>query len=374
MIYLDNASTTKPSVAAINAVTDAMEHFGNPSSLHSLGLESEKIIEKARASVASILGADKKNILFTSGGTEANNTAIFGCARALKKRGTRIITSKIEHPSVLESFRALENEGFEVIYLNSDKDGRIDVNEAVDVINDKTSLVSIMTVNNETGIIQPVAEISRILHKASPFGLMHTDAVQAFKKTDCSVKATGADLITVSSHKIHGPKGVGALYLGNSKITPLLYGGQQQKSIRPGTENVPGIAGFGAACEESFERCDHLYDRLKDGIINSIEDIKINGNSKYASKYVLNVSFLGVKSEVLLHSLERYNIFVSTGSACSSHKPEPSHVLKAMSLTALETDGAIRFSFSKDIKAEDIDTVLEALTKEVASIRKYTRR
>ena len=374
MIYLDNASTTKPSTNAIKAMCDAMEKFGNPSSLHGLGLESEKIVEKSRSIIASELGVDKKSVYFTSGGTEANNMAIFGCARALKKRGKRIITSKLEHPSVLESFRALESEGFDVIYLDSDTDGRVDVRQADSFIDGNTSLVSIMTVNNETGIIQPVSEISRMLHERSAFGVMHTDAVQAFKKTDCSKSATGADLISVSSHKIHGPKGVGALYAGVNKLSSLIYGGGQQQAVRPGTENVPGIAGFGAAAAESYGSCHNLYDRLKNQILANISDVKINGAEDYASKYVLNVSFAGIKAEVLLHTLERYEIYVSTGSACSSHKPEPSHVLKAMGCSADETAGAIRFSFASDITLADIDKVSEVLTKEIPVLRKYTRR
>lgn len=374
MIYLDNASTTKPCSKAIKAMVDAAEAFGNPSSLHGLGLESEKLIEKNRAVIASKLGVDKKKIYFTSGGTEANNTAIFGSARALKKRGTRIITSKIEHPSVLESFRALENEGFEVIYLDCDKNGRISVDHAADTINDKTALVSIMTVNNETGIIQPVREISRLLHQRSQFGVMHTDSVQAFCKTDCTKAFTEADLISISSHKIHGPKGVGALYIGSSKISPIIYGGSQQMSIRPGTENVPGIAGFGAAAEEEYGSCDHLYDTLKSSIGELIEDVKFNGCDEYASKYVLNVSFRGIKAEVLLHTLENYGIFVSTGSACSSHKPEPSHVLTAMGCTQEETGGAVRFSFDTSLTIEDMQKTAQILSKEVAVLRRYTRR
>lgn len=374
MIYLDNASTTRPSDAAKKAVLEAMEHFGNPSSLHGMGLESEKLIEKSRGVIASRLGVDKKKLFFTSGGTEANNTAIFGVAKALKKRGNRIITSEIEHPSVLESFRALESEGFEVIYLPSDKNGRIDLESAENAIDHKTSLVSVMCVNNETGIIQPVKEIGAILRKKSDFGLLHTDAVQAFCKTDCSKQATGADLISVSSHKIHGPKGVGALYVGAGRIIPLLYGGSQQAAIRPGTENVPGIAGFGAAAEESYGNCDVLYDTLKKGITELIPDVKINGAEEYASKYVLNVSFLGIKAEVLLHTLENYGIYVSTGSACSSHKPEPSHVLTAMGCTAEETGGAVRMSFDTELTVEDMEKTVEILNKEVTVLRRYSRR
>ena len=374
MIYLDNASTTKPSQSAVSAMVDAMEKFGNPSSLHGLGLESEKIVQKSRSIIAAELGVDKKCVYFTSGGTEANNTAIFGCARALKKRGTRLITSKIEHPSVLESFRVLESEGFEVIYLDSNPDGRVDLDQAHSFIDEKTALVSIMAANNETGIIQPVFEISQMLHQRSQFGLMHTDAVQAFKKIQCTKAATGADLISISSHKIHGPKGVGALYIGAPKIIPIIYGGGQQQAIRPGTENVPGIAGFGAAAQEDYGSCHKLYDKMKENICATIADAKINGSEKYASKYVLNVSFPGIKAEVLLHTLERYGIYVSTGSACSSHKPEPSHVLKAMGCTADETGGAIRFSFDPEITEADIDKTCEILAKEVSVLRRYTRR
>ncbi len=373
IIYLDNASTTSPCPQAINAMKDALECYGNPSSLHRLGLESEKIIEKSRSIIASRLGADKKKVYFTSGGTEANNTAIFGMARALKKRGNKIITSKIEHPSVLESFKALENEGFNVVYLDVLPDGRVDVAQAENEIDENTSLVSVMTVNNETGIIQPVSEISKILHEKSEFGVFHTDAVQAFGKVDCSVRTTGADLISVSSHKIHGPKGVGALYAGVNKLSPIIYGGSQQGAVRPGTENVPGIAGFGAAAEIESGSCDVLYDTLKKGIIESIPDVKINGAEEFASKYVLNVSFIGAKAEVLLHTLENYNIYVSTGSACSAHKPDPSHVLTAMGLSREETGGTIRFSFTSQNTVEEIEKTVEILIKEVAVLRRYTR-
>lgn len=374
MIYLDNASTTAPSEKTKNAVLEAMEHFGNPSSLHGLGIDSEKIIEKSRSTISSKLGVDKKKLYFTSGGTEANNMAVFGTAKALKKRGNKIITSQIEHPSVLECFKALETEGFEVVYLPTLANGRVDTSAAEYEINDKTSLVSVMCVNNETGIIQPVKEISAILKKKSAFGLFHTDAVQAFCKTDCSKQATGADLISISSHKIHGPKGVGALYSDASRILPLIYGGSQQNGIRPGTENVPGIAGFGAAAEEKFANCDVLYHTLKTGITQLIPDIKINGAEEYASKYVLNVSFLGIKAEVLLHTLENYGIYVSTGSACSSHKPEPSHVLTSMGCTTSETGGAVRFSFDPSLTVQDMEKTAEILEKEIKTLRKYTRR
>ena len=373
IIYLDNASTTKPSAEAIAAMTSALECYGNPSSLHSLGLESEKIVEKSRSVIASKLGADKKKVYFTSGGTEANNTAIFGVARALKKRGNKIITSKIEHPSVLESFRALEKEGFTVVYLDVTPEGIIDMEQARHEIDENTSLVSVMTVNNETGIIQPAREIGKILHEKSEFGLFHTDAVQAFGKVPCGVRDTGADLISVSSHKIHGPKGVGALYVGKGNLSPIIFGGSQQGAVRPGTENVPGIAGFGAAAEKGTETCDVLYDTLKKGILGEIPDVKINGAEKYASKFVLNVSFIGLKAEVLLHTLENYNIFVSTGSACSSHKPDPSHVLTAMGLSREETGGAVRFSFSGENTIEDIEQTIQILIKEVAVLRRYTR-
>lgn len=372
MIYLDNAATTKPSDNAVKAVVNAMEEFGNPSSLHGLGIKSEKIIESSREAVAKRLGVRKKDIYFTSGGTEANNTAIFGTALNLRKRGNHLITSSIEHPSVLEAFKELEKNGFEVSYINPDETGVINAERIAEAMKEDTILVSVMSVNNETGIVQPVNEISDIVHSKSSVAVVHSDCVQAFCKTDCMQKKLGADIITVSSHKIHGPKGVGALYTG-SRIKPLLYGGEQQGRIRPGTENVPGIAGFGAAVSEDYGNCDILYDTLKNEILSEIDDVKINGDEQFASKYILNVSFRKIKAEILLHSLEARGIYASTGSACSSHKPDPSHVLLAMGVDRKDIDGSLRFSFDSSLTETDMKNTAAVLKEEIAKIRKYVR-
>lgn len=373
MIYLDNAATTKPSEKAIDAVMKAMAEFGNPSSLHGLGLKAEKMIEQSREIIAGKLGVNKKGLYFTSGGTEANNTAIFGVAQNMKKRGNHVITSTIEHPSVLAAFKELESSGFDVTYINPEDNGRINPENVADAFREDTILVSVMAVNNETGIIQPVSEISKTVHEKSPLAAVHSDCVQAFGKTDCMQRTLGADIITISSHKIHGPKGVGAIYLGNKKIKSLIYGGEQQGSVRPGTENVPGICGFGAAASEAYGSCDELYDTLKNGIISQIPDVKINGAEEYASKYVLNVSFYGIKAEILLHSLESHGIYASTGSACSSHKPEPSHVLTAMGIDRKAVEGSLRFSFDSSLSVDDMIKTVDVLKREVATIRKYVR-
>ncbi len=373
MIYLDNASTTMMSEASKRAAANAMDLFGNPSSMHRLGIESEKLVEASKAAVADALSVQKKYVFFTSGGTEANNLAIIGSAKYLKKRGNKIITTKIEHPSVTSAFKALEDDGFEVSYLSCGSDGRIDLAELEEELTEKTTLVSIMAVNNETGIIQPVKEACGLVREKSPLALFHSDCVQAFGKVDCSPRDTGADLVTVSAHKLHGPKGVGALYIKTGKISPIIFGGGQQNGIRPGTENVIGIAGFGAAVQESYGDCSELYDTLKSEIEKNIPSVKINGDPKYASKHVLNVSFVGIRAEILLHTLESSDIFVSTGSACSTHKPQPSPVLTAMGCSKKEIEGAVRFSFDSSLTKEDMIFTAEVLKKEVALLRKYIR-
>ena len=373
IIYLDNASTTKPSAEAIAAMTSALECYGNPSSLHSLGLESEKIVEKSRSVIASKLGADKKKVYFTSGGTEANNTAIFGVARALKKRGNKIITSKIEHPSVLESFRALEKEGFTVVYLDVTPEGIIDMEQARHEIDEDTSLVSVMTVNNETGIIQPAKEIGKILHEKSEFGLFHTDAVQAFGKVPCGVRDTGADLISVSSHKIHGPKGVGVLYVKKGvTIKPLLTGGGQEKNMRSGTESVPLIYGLGGAIDsigninEKLKAQKELWSYAKNSL-QSTGFVTINSTDD-SLPYILNISVEGYRSETLLHFLEAQGIYVSSGSACA--KGEGSYVLKEIGLSKNRIDSALRISFSRDNTKEDVDALKNALISATQKLRR----
>lgn len=374
MIYLDNAATTKPSEKATEAMLDTVKNFGNPSSLYGLGLDGEKIIEKSRDVISAMLGIDSKKLFFTSGGTEANNTAIFGAARGRKKLGTHIITTSIEHPSVLEPMRKLEEEGFSVTYLGVDCDGRISVSEFEEALREDTVLVSVMHVNNETGVIQPIDELKKIMKSKAPNAVLHCDCVQSFGKISVKPILWGADYISISAHKIHGFKGTGALYINDSKFRPLIYGGEQQKGLRPGTENTGGIAAFGAAAEECTcdnRRLTEIRNKFKENLIEKIEDIKINGSDEFNSGSVLNVSFLGIKAEILLHSLERYGVYVSTGSACSSHKPQPSHVLTAMGLNQKEIGGAVRFSFDAGITDADIDTAAEAVEKEVKTIRRF---
>lgn len=377
MIYLDNASTTKPSERAKEAVFAAMEHFGNPSSMHRLGIDAEKIIKKSAENVAGVLGVRPEDIYFTSGGTEANNTAILGFCRKNKKRGRHIITTKIEHPSVLEPFRKLEQEDFEVTYIGVDKNGVLALDEFEKALREDTIFVSCMWVNNETGNIQPVDKLKEIMKKHAPNAALHVDAVQAFGKIECKPKKHGIDMLSLSAHKIHGIKGTGALYINSVNAEPLLIGGGQQKNMRSGTENVAGISALGAACTEislisEFEKNTALRERLMKGILDKIPKVKVNGFGNM-SPYVLNISFLGIKAEILLHALEAQGIFVSTGSACSSNKPMPSHVLSAMGCGREEIMGAVRFSFGADIDEGDIDTVVSVLEKEVGNIRKYMR-
>lgn len=379
MIYLDNASTTRPTKEVKEAVAEAMELFGNPSSMHGLGIKAENIIKKAKKNAAAVIGVQPDNIVFTSGGTESNNSAIIGYCRANRKRGTHVITTVVEHPSVLAAFDVLEEEGFRVTRLGVDSGGIISLDELENALTPDTLLVSIMLVNNEVGAVMPIDRIKPLMKEKSPFAVLHVDAVQGFGRVSCKPKAWGIDMLSASGHKIHGIKGCGILYVApNVNYHPIIVGGGQQKGLRSGTENVPGIAGFSAACEGlknySEERATELRELLKKKITESVDNIKINeapGNRQ--SGYVLNISFLGIKAEILLHSLEMHEVYVSTGSACSTNKPAPSHVLTAMGCTPQEITGAVRFSLSDETTEEDIAGAAEAVKKEVATIRKYVR-
>lgn len=376
MIYLDNASTTKPSKRALDAAMQAAEAFGNPSSLHRMGMGAEKLVKNAKQMVAAQLGTAPKSVYFTSGGTEANNTAIFGYVHAHKKEGTHIITTKIEHPSVMEPFRVLEAQGFDVTYLDVNSDGVVEIDALEDALRGDTVLVSVMHVNNETGMIQPIDRIKPVMKRQAPKAALHVDAVQSFCKIPCKMRQWGVDMLSVSGHKIHALKGIGALVLSEGvRISPILHGGGQQNGIRPGTENVVGIASLGAMANEITDMAylSRLRMRLKQGL-EAIEDIKINGSDEYAAGNILNVSFCGIKAEILLHALEANGIYVSTGSACSSNKPSPSHVLTAMGCTPREIDGAIRFSLDEAVTEEQIETVIETVRQEVATIRRYVRK
>ncbi|AEH51478.1 cysteine desulfurase family protein [Pseudothermotoga thermarum] len=380
-VYLDNSSTTKALDEVIEAMVNALKVcYGNPSSLHRKGIEAEKIVLDAREKIAKALQVKPSEIYFTSGGTESNNLAIKGVAYAKRKQGNHLITSQIEHPSVLEVFKQLENEGFKVTYIPVDKEGHVDLEQLEKSITPETILVSIMYVNNEVGSIQPMEEIVKIVSRHENITL-HVDAVQAFGKIPLLPSLKGIDLLSISAHKIYGPKGIGALFIREkTKIVPLFNGGGQEKGIRPGTENVPGIAGFSAAVEVVFKnfeewtlRMRNLKNHLRNRILTEIDGTVLNG-PKDGAPHILNISFLGVKSEVLLHTLEVHGIYVSSGSACLSKKGQKSHVLLAMKKKDEEIDGAIRFSLSPFLTFEDIDYTVEVLKKEVAQLRKYAGR
>lgn len=388
-VYLDNSATTRQ----YDEVTEAMirymrDEFGNPSSLYRPGIDAEKAVKEARKKVAGAFSCSDSEVYFTSGGTESDNTAIFGAAEAGRRRGNRIITTAVEHPAVLEAVRRLEESGFEAVYVPVKKDGTLDTDALKSAVNEKTALITVMSVNNESGVIMPVAEIAAFkdaYNKEHGTGIMfHTDAVQAFGKM--KVLKPGVDMASVSAHKIHGPKGTGALYINKDKhIRPYIVGGGQEKHFRSGTENVPAIAGFGVAAEKAYASLDarmsHISEvraYLLNGIKDQIEDIKINsieecgrsGEENLCCPSVLNISFLGTRGEVILHTLEQSGIYVSTGSACSSNKKGRSHVLTAMGLSEREIEGAVRFSFSEENTIAEMDYVLEKLKEAVARFRK----
>lgn len=382
--YLDNGATTRPSEEVINIMVKSMrEYYGNPSSMHRKGVEIEKLVKKARKQVAKALGADEGEIYFTSGGTESNNIAIFGALEGNKRKGNHIITTKIEHPSVLNVFKILEEKGYEVTYLNVDKNGIIDIEEFRSSLREDTVLISIMYVNNEVGAIQPITDIVKIIKGKKNKPLLHIDAIQAFGKVKFNVNKLKVDLMTISGHKIHGPKGIGALYVKKgTKIKSIIFGGNQEQGLRSGTENVPGILGLGTAAElakKNFEsnanKMLELKVKLLNGIKKQIEDIKINGSEiEGSAPHILNVSFEGIRGEVLLHSLEQEGIYISTGSACSSKKKAFSHVLEEMGLNDDQLEGAIRFSLSYENTEEEIEYTIEKLSNTIADLRKVIGR
>ena len=383
-IYLDNASTTKPIKEVIDAHIRAMEQlYGNPSSLHRKGVEVEKEIKKARKIVATSLGCTDSEIYFTSGGTESNNLSIQGISKAYFKKGDHLITTNIEHPSVLNVFKKLEKEGFSVTYLLADKSGSVSPIQVLEAITDKTVFISIMHVNNETGRILPIKEIGRSIKKVDPSIVFHVDAIQSYGKLVFNVDDLLVDSLSISGHKINATKGIGVLYVRKGvKITPLYAGGGQEKGLRSGTENSAAIVGLGEAIKACFsdqqissDSAKRLKKHLLEGVKNTINTTIVNGSIDDGySPYIINISFLGVKSEVLLHSLEQDGIYVSTGSACSSSRTRQSHVLSAMGLKELQIDSAIRFSFSRENTIEEISYVLERLRKHVFDIRKIISR
>lgn len=384
--YLDNSATTRCSDRACQLMVDLLtKDYGNPSSLHMKGIEAERFVETAKKKIAKTLRVSEKEIIFTSGGTESNNLAIIGAAMANRRAGNHIISTSIEHASVENPMEFLKEQGFEITYLSVDENGIISLEELEEAVTEQTILVSMMQVNNEIGAIEPVAEAAELIKKKNPATLIHVDAIQSYGKMYIYPKKLGIDMLSVSGHKIHGPKGSGFLWVKEkTKLKPLILGGGQQKGMRSGTENVPAIAGLGEAAEEIYENLDekraHLYG-LKQRFIDGIEKLEgthVNGKTgEDSAPHIVSVSFEGIRSEVLLHSLEDRGIYVSSGSACSSNnhagKQKGSKTLRNIHLKENLLDSTLRFSFSVHTTEEEIDYALEVLGELLPVLKKYTR-
>lgn len=381
-IYLDNSATTAVHPDVVKLMSKIMlEDYGNPSSKHNKGVQAERYLNEAGETLASILKCDKKELLYTSGGTESDNMAFIGTALANKRRGNHIITTMIEHPAILETTVFLEKNGFEITYLPVDATGRVSLEALKEALRPETILVSIMYANNEVSIAEPIAEAAAMVKEYNPEIIFHTDAVQAFGKYRIIPKRENIDLMSVSAHKLHGPKGVGFLYIKDkTKINPIIFGGGQQKGMRSGTENVPGIAGMALAaklCYENFdEKIERLYE-LKENFTDRVLEIPgtvFNGRrGNEGTPHVISISFENVRSEVLLHALEDKGIYVSSGSACSSNKPALSGTLKAIGVKNNLLDSTIRFSLCTENTKEELDEVIIALNELVPMLRRYTR-
>ena len=381
--YFDNSATTKVFDCVKDAVVHAMtEDYGNVAARHMKGVEAERLIKEARAEIARSLKVQEKEILFTSGGTESNNTALIGTALANQRAGKHLITTAVEHASIYNTMEFLREQGFEITYLPVDSYGCISLDELRDAVREDTILVSVMYVNNEIGAVEPVEEISRVIREKNPRTLFHVDAIQAYGKYVIRPKKQGIDLLSVSGHKIHGPKGVGFLYIDERvKIRPLLYGGGQQKGMRSGTENVPGCAGLGAAVKEVYtdheakiERLYGLRERMIEGL-KALPGVTINGHEgRENAPQIVSASFEGVRSEVLLHALEEKGIYVSSGSACSVNHPGVSGTLRGIGVKKELLDSTIRFSFGLFNTPEEVDYCLEVLAELLPVLRRYRAR
>lgn len=380
--YLDNSATTRCSKRVLQIVQQTMDiDYGNPSSLHTKGIDAERYVKDAAAKIAKTLKVAEKEIYFTSGGTESNNLALIGTAMANRRTGRRLVTTQIEHPSVLNAMAHLEENGFEVVCLPVDKDGILSLEALGKAVNDETILVSIMQVNNETGAIQPIREAAAVVHERNPRTLIHVDAVQSYGKMRIYPKKLGIDMLSASGHKIHGPKGIGFLYIKDkTKIKPILFGGGQQSGMRSGTHNVPGIAGLGEAAAQAYEnmeeKIEHLHllrERFLDGV-SQVEGIRVNSILECSAPHIVNISVSGVRSEVLLHALEEWGVYVSAGSACSSNHHTVSGTLSAMHVEPELLESAVRFSFSSTTQEEEIDYAIQRLSELVPKLRRYTRR
>lgn len=381
--YLDNSATTSCSPAATEKMVELLtQDYGNPSSLHMKGIIAEKYITEAKKKIAKTLKVEEKELIFTSGGTESNNLAIIGSALANKRAGMHVITTSIEHASVTNPFIWLSENGFEITYLGVDEYGQIKLDELKDAIRPDTILVSIMHVNNEIGALQPIEAAGKAIKATNPKCLFHVDAIQSYGKMAIYPKKWNIDMLSVSGHKIHGPKGSGFLFIKDkTKVKPLIYGGGQQKGMRSGTENVPAIAGLGVAAEEMHahleENRNHLFE-LRDYFIEEVEKldgVSVNGKKDHDSApHIVSVSIEGVRAEVILHTLEDRNIYVSAGSACSSNKPAISSTLQSIGLKKELLDSTVRFSFSIHTTKEELDYALSVMRVTIPMLQRYTRK
>ena len=383
LAYLDNSATTRCSERAKDLMVQIlMQDFGNPSSLHGMGVTAEEYIKEAKSNIAKTLKAEEKEILFTSGGTESNNMALIGTALANRRAGNHIITTEIEHASIAAPLEFLKEQGFRITKLSVDKNGHISLEELRDAVGEDTILVSIMMVNNEIGAVEPVAEAAKIIKEKNPNTIFHVDAIQAYGKYRIYQKKLGIDLLSVSGHKIHAPKGTGFLYIRDKvKIKPIIYGGGQQKGMRSGTENVPGVAALGEAAAEIYENFEEKIERmyaLKEHFVEEVtkmEGVTVNGcTGRDSAPQIVSVSVDGVRSEVMLHTLEEKQIYVSAGSACSSNKPSVSSTLKSIGLPKELLDSTIRFSFCVNTTMEEIDYAIASMQEAVPRLRRYRRK
>jgi cysteine desulfurase len=380
--YLDNSATTRCEKEVAELVEKLMlTDYGNPSSMHLKGMEAETYVKEARTRIAKTLKVKEKEIIFTSCGTESDNMALIGVALANQRAGKHIITTEVEHAAIHATTTFLEEIGFEITKIPVDNNGIISLEKLEQALREDTILVSVMHVNNEVGAVQPVEEVAKLVKEKSPKASFHVDAIQSYGKYKINPKKMGIDLLSVSGHKIHGPKGVGFLYVNEKvKIRPIILGGGQQSGMRSGTENVPGIAGMALACEMAYENLKEkrakLY-QLKEKFCRQLlelPDVKINGlYDENSAPQIISASFKGIRSEVLLHTLEDKGIYVSAGSACSSNKPAPSKTLLAMKVPKEELEATVRFSLSVHTKEEELDYTIEVLQRTLPMLRKYTR-
>jgi cysteine desulfurase len=384
-VYMDNSSTTKPAPEVVDAVSKVMtEDFGNPSSLHRLGSKAEELVSRARESVASLIGATAEEIHFTSGGTEANNWALFGTLRALENRGKHVILSSVEHPSVAATGEFLKGIGYEITEIPVNGEGLVSVEDVLAKVRPDTVLVSIMLVQNEVGAIEPCKEIGISLRELGPRRpRFHIDAVQAFARLRIDVQELGCDLLSLSGHKVHGPKGIGALFVrSRTKMSPFIFGGGQETGMRSGTENVPAIVGLGVAStlwssdrQTVLSRLSSLRERLVSGILEAVDDAVLHGpEGNKVAPYIIHFSFPGFRGESLLHALEKRGVYVSTGSACSSHKSKPSPIIMAMGKGEQEALSSIRFSMSRYTTREEVDYTIEAVEESIKELSPWREK